>query len=1337
MTEVALTILHQGGPNPPDFSTEQKEQEQEQVLYPGLAPVVLGWFKQTTRPRNWCLQIAFCPWLDYVSILVVLLNCISLGMYQPGFERRYNIMILDAFVLVFFFIEMLINSLAKGGYGYKWSYLSDNWNKFDIFINFGELFNYLMDMVGFDVQICRVLGPMRLLSRVAIMRDVMTVLLDIFPVLTSVRLLFMFVVHIFAIMAVQLWAGQLRNRCFLGEDIPSAFNVSLDPYYTTKSDEHHPFICSPDNMNGERRCSDVPPYRENGIACSLAPPRNAAGALGPTVAGAGANTCVNWNMLYNVCRAGDQNPNLGAINFDNIGYAWIAIFQVITMEGWANIMFHVMDAYSFWSFLFFILVTVMGSFIMMNVCGVVIATQFSDHLGQMMKAQHERRASEVLVIRGFFSKLTPHLEGIRHMFSRHNRVQPDDGDSENNDSSVWVEIWRPFGAWLHRVVESTIFDRVIMCAVLLSIVTLSIEHHNQPKGLTDILQIINLILTVVFALEMVVKLMALGWMYFRDKNNLFDFVIVIISLWETITKANRKLSVLRAFRLLRFGRLLHFLPHLRKQLLVLQRAMEEGAPLCMFMLFIVFIFSLVGMQLFGNRFEIVTLAEVHTRKHFDTLLWSMVTVFQILTGEDWNFVLYDTMAATSPWAAIYFVTVIVTGKHLLLNVLVGIVIQGFENKSLDDGFADQDPSQPASSSSGNVKPSREDLLHPEEGSAPTNTNKDNKFLNQIRKVLRWCKEREEWSFYVLSPRNRFRIFCQRVISYKKFDYTVLLFILLNCVTIAMERPGIHPESKEQLFLKVSNHVFTAVFLVEMLFKVLALGFLFGSESYCRSAWNLVDGSLVVLSFVNLFVSLASLGQNNMLLIVKVLRLIRTLRTLRLVKRTPKLKLAVEALIASIKPIGNIALICCTLIFIYAILGVQLFKGRFYTCVGEHVEHVTNKTDCLLADYHWERKFFNFDSMSQALMTLFVMYSLDEWVNIMHDGLDAVGVDKQPVINHNEWMLLFFISFMVLSFFLLDMFIGVMVDTFHECQKNQKRQNKEERNVLQCYGRDAGSPEPELTSYYTSYSPMRRRIHTLCTSRFLNFFVAVIIFINVLIMTVEHYGQPLYIRVLTEWTQYVFTIFLVIELVLKVVAFGGCRFIRNRWNQLDVAIVLVSVMSIILDKMMLVHTIPINPNILRVCRALRLAQVLKAKKIRVLLKTISKTLSQIGNICLLFVFFFFISAALGVELFGKLECFNEDACSGLNKHVNFKNFGTAWLTLFQVCTGDNWGMIMKDTMTQCGPGDHRCSSYLWWVSPVYFVAFVIMGQFVLVNLVVAVITQATEDSKEEEQVHEAK
>ncbi|XP_050926240.1 voltage-dependent T-type calcium channel subunit alpha-1H [Lates calcarifer] len=72
---------------------------------------------------------------------------------------------------------------------------------------------------------------------------------------------------------------------------------------------------------------------------------------------------------------------------------------------------------------------------------------------------------------------------------------------------------------------------------------------------------------------------------------------------------------------------------------------------------------------------------------------------------------------------------------------------------------------------------------------------------------------------------------------------------------------------------------------------------------------------------------------------------------------------------------------------------------------------------------------------------------------------------------------------------------------------------------------------------------------------------------------------------------------------------------------------------------------------------------------------------------------------------------------------------ALLTLYQVCTGDNWNGIMKDTLRECRPDDEGCLSYLSWASPIYFTSFVIMAQFVLVNLVVAAIMQALEDSNE--------
>uniref|UniRef100_A0A672NHY9 Ion transport domain-containing protein n=2 Tax=Sinocyclocheilus grahami TaxID=75366 RepID=A0A672NHY9_SINGR len=138
----------------------------------------------------------------------------------------------------------------------------------------------------------------------------------------------------------------------------------------------------------------------------------------------------------------------------------------------------------------------------------------------------------------------------------------------------------------------------------------------------------------------------------------------------------------------------------------------------------------------------------------------------------------------------------------------------------------------------------------------------------------------------------------------------------------------------------------------------------------------------------------------------------------------------------------------------------------------------------------------------------------------------------------------------------------------------------------------------------------------------------------------------------------------------------------------------------------------------------------ATGMRALLDTVMQALPQVGNLGLLFMLLFFIYAALGVELFGKLECNDNNPCEGLSRHATFENFGMAFLTLFRVSTGDNWNGIMKDTLRECLPNESNCFSYLPLVSPIYFVTFVLIAQFVLVNVVVAVLMKHLEESNKE-------
>ncbi|XP_059937033.1 voltage-dependent T-type calcium channel subunit alpha-1G isoform X27 [Mesoplodon densirostris] len=1817
------------GPGSAEKDPGSADSEAEGLPYPALAPVVFFYLSQDSRPRSWCLRTVCNPWFERISMLVILLNCVTLGMFRPcediacDSQRCRILQAFDDFIFAFFAVEMVVKMVALGIFGKK-CYLGDTWNRLDFFIVIAGMLEYSLDLqnVSFSaVRTVRVLRPLRAINRVPSMRILVTLLLDTLPMLGNVLLLCFFVFFIFGIVGVQLWAGLLRNRCFLPENFSLPLSVDLERYYQTENEDENPFICSQPRENGMRSCRSVPTLRGDGGG---GPP---CGLDYEAYNSSSNTTCVNWNQYYTNCSAGEHNPFKGAINFDNIGYAWIAIFQVITLEGWVDIMYFVMDAHSFYNFIYFILLIIVGSFFMINLCLVVIATQFSEtkqRESQLMREQRVRFLSNASTLASFsepgscYEELLKYLvyilrkaarrlaqvsraAGVRagllsspaprgsqepqpggscsrshrrpsvhHLVHHHHhhhhhyhlgngtlrapraspRIQDKDangsrrlmlpppstlalsggppgaaesvhsfyhadchlepvrcqappprspseasgrtvgsgkvdptmhtspppevlkekalmevaptsgpptltslnipprpyssmhklletqstgacqssckisspclkadsgacgpdscpycvrtgagevelaghempdsdseavyeftqdaqhGDRQNPHSwrrrSLGLDVepnsvlafWRLICDTFRKIVDSKYFGRGIMIAILVNTLSMGIEYHEQPEELTNALEISNIVFTSLFALEMLLKLLVYGpFGYIKNPYNIFDGIIVVISVWEIVGQQGGGLSVLRTFRLMRVLKLVRFLPALQRQLVVLMKTMDNVATFCMLLMLFIFIFSILGMHLFGCKFASERDGDtLPDRKNFDSLLWAIVTVFQILTQEDWNKVLYNGMASTSSWAALYFIALMTFGNYVLFNLLVAILVEGFQAEEISkredasgqlsciqlpvdsqggdatksesepdffspslDGDGDRKkrlalvsvgehpelrrsllppliihtaatpmslpkssstglaevlgPASRRASSSGSAEPGaphemksppsarssphspwsaagswtsrrssrnslgrapslkrrspsgeRRSLLSgegqesqdeqessEEERASPPGSDRrhrgslereakssfdlpdtlqvpglhrtasgrssasehqdcngksapgrltralrpddppldgddgdDEGNLSKGERMRAWvrarlpacCLERDSWSAYIFPPQSRFRLLCHRIITHKMFDHVVLVIIFLNCITIAMERPKIDPHSAERIFLTLSNYVFTALFLAEMTVKVVALGWCFGEQAYLRSSWNVLDGLLVLISIIDILVSMVSDSGTKILGMLRVLRLLRTLRPLRVISRAQGLKLVVETLMSSLKPIGNIVVICCAFFIIFGILGVQLFKGKFFVCQGEDTRNITNKSDCAEASYRWVRHKYNFDNLGQALMSLFVLASKDGWVDIMYDGLDAVGVDQQPVMNHNPWMLLYFISFLlIVAFFVLNMFVGVVVENFHKCRQHQEEEEarrREEKRLRRLEkkrrSKEKQMAEAQCKPYYSDYSRFRLLVHHLCTSHYLDLFITGVIGLNVVTMAMEHYQQPQILDEALKICNYIFTVIFVLESVFKLVAFGFRRFFQDRWNQLDLAIVLLSIMGITLEEIEVNASLPINPTIIRIMRVLRIARVLKLLKMavgmRALLDTVMQALPQVGNLGLLFMLLFFIFAALGVELFGDLECDETHPCEGLGRHATFRNFGMAFLTLFRVSTGDNWNGIMKDTLRDC---DQESTCYNTVISPIYFVSFVLTAQFVLVNVVIAVLMKHLEESNKE-------
>lgn len=192
--------------------------------------------------------------------------------------------------------------------------------------------------------------------------------------------------------------------------------------------------------------------------------------------------------------------------------------------------------------------------------------------------------------------------------------------------------------------------------------------------------------------------------------------------------------------------------------------------------------------------------------------------------------------------------------------------------------------------------------------------------------------------------------------------------------MAMERPSLEDESTERLILRISNYIFTILFAIEMVIKVVSFGFIIGDCAYLKDWWNVLDGFLVVISTVNFVTNfLPNTSAPEIFNVLRVFRVLRALRPLRVINRAPGLKLTVLSLLSSFKDLANVLIICLVFFIIFGILGVQLFKGSMYYCDGYDISHVQNRSQCLEnPENRWINSQFNYDDLFQALLTLFVI-----------------------------------------------------------------------------------------------------------------------------------------------------------------------------------------------------------------------------------------------------------------------------------------------------------------------------------------------------------------------------
>lgn len=175
-----------------------------------------------------------------------------------------------------------------------------------------------------------------------------------------------------------------------------------------------------------------------------------------------------------------------------------------------------------------------------------------------------------------------------------------------------------------------------------------------------------------------------------------------------------------------------------------------------------------------------------------------------------------------------------------------------------------------------------------------------------------------------------------VVNLRYFDFFIMLIITMSSIALAAEDP-VDETSYRNEILNYFDYAFTGVFTIEMLLKIVDLGIILHPGSYLREFWNVMDAVVVICAAVSFGFDMTSggggsVGQN--LSTIKSLRVLRVLRPLKTIKRVPKLKAVFDCVVNSLKNVVNILIVYILFQFIFAVIGVQLFNGKFFYCTDE-------------------------------------------------------------------------------------------------------------------------------------------------------------------------------------------------------------------------------------------------------------------------------------------------------------------------------------------------------------------------------------------------------------------
>ncbi|XP_059709005.1 sodium channel protein type 2 subunit alpha isoform X12 [Haemorhous mexicanus] len=389
------------------------------------------------------------------------------------------------------------------------------------------------------------------------------------------------------------------------------------------------------------------------------------------------------------------------VNFDNVGFGYLSLLQVATFKGWMDIMYAAIDSRdvldqpkyedNLYMYLYFVIFIIFGSFFTLNLfIGVII-----DNFNQQKKKF-----------------------GGQDIFMTEEQKKYYNAMKKLGSKKPQKPIPRPgnkFQGMVFDFVTQQVFDISIMILICLNMVTMMVETDDQSEEMENILYWINLVFIVLFTGECVLKLISLRHYYFTIGWNIFDFVVVILSivgmfLAEMIEKYFVSPTLFRVIRLARIGRILRLIKGakgIRTLLFALMMSLPALFNIGLLLFLVMFIYAIFGMSNFAY---VKREAGIDDMFNFETFGNSMICLFQITTSAGWDGLLAPILNSGEPdcdpnkahpgssvkgdcgnpsVGIFFFVSYIIISFLVVVNMYIAVILENF-------GVATEESAEPLS-----------------------------------------------------------------------------------------------------------------------------------------------------------------------------------------------------------------------------------------------------------------------------------------------------------------------------------------------------------------------------------------------------------------------------------------------------------------------------------------------------------------------------------------------------------------------------------------------------------------------------------------------------------------